>query len=222
MRICVDYREKEVIPRFRQFIEKGKSPLIEGIQVGNFPADVHTPDNLVGIERKHTDFIQSVYDKQLEKQLIELKNNFIHPYLFIEYDGIKDLITKNKGTNPKIIAGELASIMARHQVTIMFVGTLYVPFTCRVIEKFYDLKNPVKEYSPIRTRHKKAKREASSQEIKLDIISRLPGVGAKKGVHLLEHFDYSIAEITKAPVRRIMEVEGFGKKLSEKIKEVLS
>jgi len=225
MKLLVDYRETEVIPRFEKFLSSGKSPLITGIEVGkNISGDVHTPDCLVGIERKYTDYMESVYNKQLEKQLIELKQNFIHPFLFIEYEGLTDLIMKNKGTNPKVVAGSLASIMARHQVTVMFVGRLYVPFTCRVIEKFYDLKNPVKEYSPIRRGKKKApvRREASPQEVKLDIISRLPNVGAKKGTRLLEHFNYSISEIARAPTRRIMDVEGFGEKLATKIKEVLS
>jgi len=133
------------------------------------------------------------------------------------------MIIKNPQINPKSIVGEFTSIMARHQVTVMFVGDLYVPFTIRVIEKFHDGQNQVKKisYTSIRNRHHLHKRDPTPQEVKLDIISRIPKIGAKKGAELLEIFNYSIGSIANASTNDIIKVRGIGKKLARNIKEIL-
>jgi ERCC4-type nuclease len=231
MKMCVDDREHTQIPKFKEFIASKKSDIITDIEVERSPVgDAYTKDGVVGIERKAGDMVPSMYSKQLDKQLKELVDNFQHPFLFIEYDGILDMIQSNLGVNPKSLIGELTSIMARHRVTIMFTGnyersSLYVPFTVRCIEKFYDGKNKVKdiEYSPIRTGKKKviAKRNPSPQEVKLDIISRIPHIGPKKSIELLEKYHWSITEIANASIEDIMTVKGVGKVLAEHIKSVL-
>lgn len=223
MKIYVDNREKEdanndnVIEKFKKFVANGKCEFITEVETGSYKSgDVHSGDGLIGIERKRDDFLPSVWRGLLDKQLRELKDNFEHPFLFIEYDGIKDLIKNCLGVNPKVVIGELTSIMARHQVTIMFVGDLYIPFCIRTIEKFYDGKNETKHisYTPIR-------RGVTIKETKLDIISRLPKIGPKKGYRLLEHFDNSIGNISKASVEELEQIPGIGRKLAEEIKEVL-
>jgi len=215
MKICVDYREHKKIPLFEKYIPKCK--LISGIDVVNSECgDVYTTDGLIGIERKGGDYISSVYNGQLDKQLKELKDNFDYPFLFIEYDGIKDMISKNLGVNPGVVVGSVVSILARHKVSVVFVGDLYVSMVCRMVEKFYDGKTPTKniDYTPIR-------RGATVKEVKLDIISRIPKVGPIKGNHLLEKFDNSIYKISSADEKELMEIKGIGKKLAKQIKEVL-
>jgi len=228
MKIYVDTREysnsNNIPQKFKTFVASGKCQLIDEVIVGQYPtSDVHDGCSIVGIERKGEDFLSSMFDGTLDQQLIELEENFARPFLFVEYDGIKDMIIKNPNVNPKSLIGEFTSIMARHQVTVMFVGDLYVPFTVRVIEKFHDGQNQVKKisYSPIRNRHRLHKRDPTPQEVKLDIISRLPRIGAKKGAELLEAFDYSIGSIANASINDIVNVKGIGKKLASNIKEVL-
>lgn len=228
MKIYIDVRERskerDIPAKFQAFVASGKCELIDKVVVGTYlTSDVHDGCNIVGIERKGADFLISMYDGTLDKQLTELKENFAHPFLFVEYDGIKDMIIKNPHINPKSIVGKFASIMARHQITVMFVGDLYVPFTVRVIEKFHDGQNQVKKisYTPIRNRHRLYKRDSTPQEVKLDIISRIPMIGAKKGATLLEEFDYSIGKIANADIEEIMGVKGIGKLLASDIKEVL-
>ena len=225
MKIYVDSRERDKILLFKKFVSSGKCQLIDSVVVGTYDtSDVHSGDGLVGIERKGTDYMESIFNGQMDKQLKELKENFSYPLLFIEYEGLEDIITRNKGISPKKIAGSLTSIIARHHVTIMFVGNLYVPFACRTIEKFYDGKTKVKDisYSPIRQGKRPVKRTATPQEIKLDFISRLPRVGSKKGLYLLEHFDWSIGKIVEASMDELRTVEGIGEILAKEIHEVLS
>jgi len=216
MKIGIDYRERNKIPLFKDYIKK-RSKFITDIEVITAESgDVFTLDGLVGIERKAEDFLPSIYNDQLDKQLKELSDNFSYPFLFVEYEGVMDVILQNPGTNPEVIIGFLASVLGRHKVTVMFVGQFFIPFTCKVIERFYDGRTPVKEvsYSPIR-------RAPTSKEVKLDIISRLPKIGSLKGNKLLNHFDNSILNIANATEEELEEVPGIGKKLAKEIKEVL-
>lgn len=223
MKICVDYREQKKIPLFKDYIKSNKVKIINEVEIVPSQAgDVYTPDNLVGIERKHEDFLPSVYNKQLDKQLRELRNNFEYPFLFIEYEGLKDIILKNIGVNPEVIIGVIASVMARHKVTVCFVDDLYVPIVCKTIEKFYDGKSIIREqdYTPIRT-GKPLKRDYTIQELKLDVVARIPHVGAQKGLKLLNHFDWSISKIANADADDFRKVAGIGEKISQQIKDVL-
>jgi len=217
MKICVDYREHKKISKLENYVSK-KCKIITGVEVVNSASgDIYTPDGLVGIERKGDDYVSSLYNGQIDKQLKELKDNFDYPFLFIEYEGIRDMVEKNLGVNPGVIVGSIASILARHRVSIVFVGDLYISMVCKTIERFYDGKTPVKNvnYTPVR-------RKATAKEVKLDIISRIPKVGAAKGNKLLEKFDNSIGKIAQASTEDLMEIDGIGNKLANRIKEVLS
>jgi len=224
MKLCVDSRERLKIPAFRKYIQSGNSDILTDIEIVTSKAgDAYTLDLELGWERKAEDFVPSIYNGQLSKQMEELKNNFAHPYLFVEYEGIMDVIEQNPNVNPKTIIGEISSILARHKVTICFVGQFYIPIVCRVVDKFYDLNNPTKQYNPIRMGTTR-RRNASVGEVKLDIISRLPKVGAKKGNKLLEKFHLAIINNEtglEASIEELMEVNGIGKKMAENIKEIL-
>ena len=225
MKIDVDYRETAKIPYFEKFFKGNKSPYVTGMNVTNMDiGDVGTPDCIVGIERKAEDFVESMFSGRLDQQLKELSDNFEYPYLLVEYDGIPDLIMNNILVNPKSLIGEFTSILARHHVSVMFVGnyktnTLFVPFVIRMIEKHYDGKNKAKDYSPIR---KPRKRKITTKEIKLDTITRTTKIGKKKGFLLMEYFDWNINKIANASISDLMNVDGIGKKLANDIHEVLN
>jgi len=232
MEIDVDYREREQIPLFKNFIKNKKTDIITKANVAPLKvSDVCShQDGIVGIERKAGDFVPSIFNEQLDKQLKELTDNFQYAFLFIEYDGIIDIIMDNKGTSPKVIAGALTSVLARHNVSIMFTGNyenikpplephpLYIPLVVRTIEKFYDGRNTIKAsaYTPIR-------RKPTTVEIKRAMfVNVFPNLGEKKVNNLFERFDNSFAKIVNASVEDIKEVKGIGDELAKKLKEVLS
>ena len=215
--LCIDNRERDRIALFQNYIKSGKTQFIDNIETGNYQTgDYFSKDGLVGIEYKKDDFLPCVFDETIDKQLKELKDNFPHHFLFIGYKGIDDMLLQNLGTSPNIIVGKLASIVARTDTPIIFVGDLLVPFVCKVIERFYDGKTILKEtsYTPIR-------RSATTKEVRLDIISRIPNVGPKKGLKLLEAFDYSILNIAKAEIEDLKKVKGIGDSVANAIKETL-
>jgi ERCC4-type nuclease len=226
MKICIDSRERDMIEPFHKFIKAKKSNIITDYDIGTYDSgDVHSGDGLVGIERKAGDFVTSMESGRLEQQLTELKENFVFPFLFIEYDSFIAMIQDNLGYNPKALVGQLTSIAARFQISIHWTGNYrtikpplephpyFVPYTVRTIEKFYDGRTDQKKrtYTPIR-------RTASPQEVKLDIASRFPRVGRTKGLRLLEHFG-CIKNITNASKEELKQVKGIGDGLATEIYE---
>lgn len=226
MKLCIDNRERNRIMAFEIYINAGKSKAIDGVETDNYPtSDFHTPDNMVGIEYKRDDLVESIYSGLLDKQMHELKEHFQYPYLFIGYDGLSEMITENVGTNPEVLVGEIASILAREKITVMFVGDLLVPFTIKVIDRFYDGKTPVKasNYSLIRHKHMRAK--PSNEEVKRHIVSDIPRVGHSKAQKLLELYGNSLSAIGKAPIEELANLQigkkKIGDKLAKDIKDIL-
>ena len=223
MKICIDNRERLRIPLFEKHINNGNTKFINKIELDNYKvSDYHTEDNVVGIEYKKDDFVESIFSGTLDKQLKELKDNFVHPYLFVGYDGLSDMISSNLGVNPDSLIGKLSSILARHNVTTIFVGDLLVKFTCDVIEKHYDGKTPIKEISYTPIRKKFLKREPSVQEIRHAMMEQIPNIGAAKVNNLLESFDGSVIKIGQASIEDLVKVKGVGNKIASKVKEVLN
>jgi len=221
LKIDIDNRERHRIPKFKEYIKSGKPKFIKGATLLNMDTgDYGTKDCLVGIEYKKDDLTESIFNEQLDKQLKELSDRYTHAYLFIGYDGYNDMINNNLGVNPDCLIGKITSVLARNHVSVVFVGDFLVRFVIDVIEKHYDGRNKVKEYNPIRI-GRKPKVSASVTEIKLDIVSRIPRLGAKKANKLLEKFNYSLGSIVKASIEEIKEVDGIGEKLAKDIKKVL-
>jgi ERCC4-type nuclease len=225
MKLNIDNRERLRIPAFESYIKSGKSKIIDGVDLGNFFTDIHTPDLLVGIEYKKDDLMESIYSGLLDKQLKELSEHVKYPYLFVGYEGLGDTILSNIGTNPDVILGKFASIISRQKVTVMFVSDFLVPFTIKVVERFYDDKTPVKisNYSPIRNKHQK--RKPSVDEIKRHMVGDIPRVGHGRSQKLLEMYDNSLRKLGDAPLEELSNLKigknRMGEKLAERIKEIL-
>ena len=217
MKIYIDNREGEKINAFKEYIYKRKNSIIDDVRTGNYQvSDYHSGDGLIGIERKKSDYTKDVFSGKLDQQLKELKDNFEYPFLFIDYPSLSDLISESLGVSPQIIIGSLISILARHKVTVMFVGGMFVPFTVRLFEKFYDGKTKPKEmnYIPIR-------RKSTSSEIKRAMLENVfPGLGKTKVNALFDHFNGSFKDIVNADTQELMKVKGISSTLASKMVEV--
>jgi len=66
------------------------------------------------------------------------------------------------------------------------------------------------------------KKEKTLNDIKLDIVTRIPGIGNKTGRLLLKEFStiQNLSSVTKEEIQK-KKIEGVGPKLSERIEEVL-
>jgi len=223
MKIYIDSREQEKIPKVISYWEKNKSkfPHIDLIEVKTLAtSDICTSCGLVGVERKSsTDFISSICSGKLKQQLHELKQNFKHCILLVEdYDGIMDCIEKTSQIHPNVIIGATASAFAHSQVPICYVGGFYVPIVLTIIEKFFDGREYTnKEYTPLRP-------TATKKDFQRYIIKGLPNIGGTEGEELLQHYDYSIYKLVRGAVENnddLLNVKGIGEKRAKNIKKVL-
>jgi ERCC4-type nuclease len=226
MKLCIDNRERDRIPKFQIYIDAGKSKTLDGVELDNYgTSDFHTPDNLIGIEYKKDDFLKSMYEGLLDKQVHELKEHFQYPFLFIGYDGFEEMFRENPTANPEAIIGELASIVAREKVMYLFVGDLLVPITVKIIDRFYDGKTPVKVSNYLSMRNKLTKAKPSNDEVKRHIVGDIPRVGHGKAQQLLQRYNNSLRQLGDAPLDELANLQIGQKKLGEKlaiaIKEIL-
>lgn len=221
MKIKIDTQERLKIPSVKKYIDlmlsKNKLKFVKGYTVEKLESgDYVTPDGYIGVERKYEDLIESVYSKRLKKQLKELRENFKHPFLFIEYDSI-DQICESFNVSQKQIIGLIASCNVKSNVPVVFCGKYFAPTLIKFVEKAYEGKEKrfQKEYIPTR-------RRTTKKEFKIHMVASVPGVDLELAKRLLNHFDNSVPRIMEASVEELMEVEGIGQKKSEKIKEVFS
>jgi Fanconi anemia group M protein len=165
----------------------------------------------VVIERKSVnDFIQSITDKRLFKQLKEMKDNFEKPILIIE--GAESLY----GTlQPNIIRGALAAITV--DMSIPIIWTKDIAETAGIIY-WIARREQLMEKREIVLRNKKVPK--SIEEKQEYLISSLPDVSVVRAKALLKHFK-SPANVFNASEEELRKVKGIGKGIAKKIKKVV-
>jgi len=222
MKVYIDSREQDKINTIKSYWmeNRKKFPYIDSIEVKLLATgDITTSDGLVGVERKSkADFIASICEGKLKKQLYELNQNYRFAFLLVEdYEGIMDCIIKNPQIHPNVIKGVTTSSVSRNRVPLYYVGNFYNSFVLEMINKFYDgsIEKYAQEYTPIR-------RAVTKKEEKLNIIIGINNIGRTEGEKLLQSFGDSIFNISIASIKELTAVERIGKKKAEHIKEILN
>lgn len=165
-------------------------------------------------ERKTTDdFLQSIVDGRLFKQLNDMKKNYSHPILIIEGETI---FNENRKINPNAIRGALASITIDLSLPIIWTkNQLETAEMLYIIAKREQIQ--LKKSISIRTKRK----FKSMNQMQEFLVSGLPLISYEKAKKLLKHFG-SPEKIFSASEEELQKVEGIGKKLAKKIKEVMT
>ena len=119
-KIIADQRERNS-GIIKELVKKDLEVDIKQLMIADYVIQTKNNDGdtiEVGIERKtQNDFINSIIDKRILKQLIVLKENFSVPLLIIE--GNKNIYNLRK-FHPNAIRGMLASIALDYQIPIIF------------------------------------------------------------------------------------------------------
>ena len=167
----------------------------------------------VGVERKTTeDFLQSIIDKRLLEQILNLRQNYTRPILIIEGRGIYS----KRGVHPNAVRGALASITVDFGIPIIF--TENEKDTAGMLMAI--VKREQKEgTNEIQIRGDK--RTLSTKEQQESIIAGLPNVNIVLARRLLNEFG-SVDKIFSANVNELMMVQGVGKKIALDIRKVIT
>jgi len=211
MRIIIDHRER------KSFVIEELIALGVKCEVKHLPLADYIISKDLGIERKTvTDFVGSMINKRMIKQLVDLKANYKKPLLLIEGLSEEDLYSPSShpNINKNAIKGMLLSIVLDIGVPIIFTDDykdtasyLYLLLKREgSAPKGYGLAVSRKAYSL-----------SDQQQI---FIEGFPSVGPGLSKGLLKHFK-SVGAIINASVKDLREVPKVGKKKAEILRKII-
>ncbi|OGT97082.1 MAG: hypothetical protein A2298_01925 [Gammaproteobacteria bacterium RIFOXYB2_FULL_38_6] len=203
--IFVDDRERQS-QIVSKFLEKNMP-----VQIKRLPFGDICIDGKLWIERKTAaDFVQSIADTRLFKQIQKLASSDKKSILIIEGD--KKIIEEKM--SHEAMQGAFISI------SIFFgIPILYASCTDETVQLILYLKNQLERISVGgATKHGRKPKRLSNK--KLYVIQSLPDIGYHKAKKLLETFG-SVEAITRAKYHELMQVVGIGETIARKIREVL-
>jgi len=205
LRITVDYREKA----------SGIIDLLtaEGIhvEVGKIPYGDYIVNDSLTVERKTgRDFLVSIVDGRLFKQLSGLKKYCKNPVFLIEGNPYRTDLQ----FDPTAIRGALVSTQTIWHVPVLYSRSKadtrdLLLMIGRQDETFTDTVPLRGGYRPKRLKNRQ-----------LYILQGLPGVGPLLARRLMEHFG-TVSRVMGATEAELMEIEGLGSHSANKIREVL-
>jgi len=207
VKIIVDHRE------FRSNVVKNLA--VKGISVE--PQQLDTGDYVlstrIGVERKEVDdFLESMINGKLFKQLSQLRDAYSRPILILEGE---NLLTK-RNINHNAIFGSLASISVDFGIPVLTTkNSAETADLLHVIAK----REQREDKKDVAIRGEKT--QMSMKERQQFLVEGLPNVSAVIAKRLLSHFG-SIKDIANATEEELMQVNGVGKSISLEIIKLLN
>lgn len=169
----------------------------------------------VGIERKTVpDFLGSIMNQRLFRQLEELSASFENPVLIIE--GNPELLWHESSMHPNAIRGALASITVDYRVPIIW--TRNSRETAAQIH-WIAHREQKKNRNGVSIRGEKKPMDTSRQQE--FVVAGLPFVNSTLSRRLLEHFG-SVKRIFNAKPDKLMRIDKIGEKKAKQIFELLN
>jgi Fanconi anemia group M protein len=207
--VFVDHRE-EASNVSRHLAELGSRVLVKQLKVGDYIAS-----DRIGIERKQVkDFLASLMDQRLFKQIEGLSQSFESPLLIIE--GSPELLYLERNIHPNAIRGALASITLDFKVPILYTQN---PKESAAQIYWIAYREQVKKGRPLQIRaSRKCVTENQLQEY---VVSGLPKVNSKLSKRLLEKFG-SVRKIFSAKPEKLMKVDGIGEKKAKELWKLMN
>jgi len=207
VKIIVDYRE------YRSNVVRNLS--LKGISIEPQQLDIgdYILSSRIGVERKNVDdFLESLIDGKLFKQITQLRDTYSRPILILEGE---NLLTK-RNISHNAIFGSLASITVDYGIPILTTkDSLETANLLNVIAR----REQREEKKSVAVRGEKP--QMSVKERQQFLIEGLPNVSAVIAKRLLLHFG-SIKDIANATEEELMEIRGIGKNIASDIIKLLN
>jgi len=170
----------------------------------------------VGIERKTIDdFKQTLFKHRLWNQMSKLKEVYENPILCITGRYPFPSSVKLLAIVKALMAAKFTVIKSFGIPILEFENDYH--FVIGLVQAYFKSSNKRPTFRPIDSKH----RSASIEEIRYDIITRLPGVGQKLGTKILDECGNIEILCTKTEVE-LKAYKGISSNRAKKIKEILS
>jgi len=208
--IISDSRESKCI----QLLKSKKSNVkVEFLECG----DYLLPDGYAIERKKGKDFVASIMDKRIYKQLNNLVQ-YDNPMIAIITDNIwRDFYFSKSKYIHSVYHGTLTTIVAKYPKVKILQFECDEDFVDFIVSLDKKLCDDEKHERPTPMMRK----ATSSQEIKENCLTAIPGVGIKMSKKLLKKFG-SINNISKTKVDDLLEIEKLGKVVASRILEMLN
>ncbi len=159
----------------------------------------------VGVERKsERDFAESLKDGRLMDQARELAREFERPVLIVEGNPRREV-------EPESVDGALAALAVDFGLTV-----LQSSGPGETAELLYRMARRVaRDERPAQPR-----RRRDVEDLRVEMLSCIPGVGPELARRLLERFG-SVGRVVTAEVSELKRVEGIGERRARKIRRFL-
>lgn len=209
IKIVVDHRETKNHV-FTHLKDTDSELVCEQLKTGDFICS----DRVV-IERKTvSDFVQSMIDGRIFRQVAEMKECFEKPVLIVEGD--IERMFSDRDVHPNAIRGALAAIAIDHHVPIIWTSDAR-----ETAEQIYWIarreQSGEKRTVAVRS-HEKKKTTSGHQEF---LVAGLPDINTKLGRNLLKKFK-TPRRVFSADRKKLMKVDGIGEVKANKIWELLN
>ncbi|MEM0485372.1 MAG: ERCC4 domain-containing protein [Thermoplasmata archaeon] len=211
--IVVDDREKESVV-VRQLQKMGVELSFQHLEIGDYILGD------VVIERKEVnDYVSSLIDGRLQKQLYHL--SYHYPYSILIVEGYVEEVLLHRKIHRSAYLSSLASAIYKRapegQMGVVSVLTFPTPFDTSLF--LYHLHKKIEE-GGVRLPVIVKKKGSLMKERVVNIVCSLPGISEVKAKRLLQKFK-SVHRIVNASVKELMEVDGIGEKTAKEIYEVV-
>jgi len=213
MQVLLDYRERNSGIK-KELIKQGLEVIEQQLVSADFVIKTKTLDGkilTIGIEKKTiNDFLNSIIDKRIISQLMEMKRHFDLSLLIIE--GTEN-IYEIRNFHPNSIRGIMASIAIDFQIPMLQTRNHrdtanLLAVIARRLEKPRSLPNLLKKRKPLTLKQQ--------QEF---IVESLPGIGPQISKRLLEKFK-TIEKLINASEKELIEVDKIGKIKAKHLKKL--
>jgi len=200
---------REVNSRIIHILKKFCDVREKQLAVGDY-----LPGGDVCVERKSSsDFVQSIIDQRLFKQLDAMKHSYTKPVLIVEGPNVLDC---RQNVHPNALRGALSSIALDYTIPIIWTETqMDTAHQILAIAK----REQAKKGSTISIRPRKKAR--SIEEMQEFLVCGIPKISTQKAQALLKHFK-TPENIFTATEAELGEAEGIGKELARQIRSLLT
>jgi Fanconi anemia group M protein len=206
--VFADTREKDS-PVIQLLQELNCQVLFKQLEVGDY-----IPAKDIAIERKTvSDFLSSIVDGRLPKQLMSLTESYERPIVLVEGD-VNELF-ESRNIHRNAVIGMLTSIALNYRVPLLFTDSaretaqyIYVIAKREQLGKGADLRLRI------------GRKGLTLAEQQRFVVESLPLIGPMTAKNLLQHFG-SIKAIFNAEEKELQQVDNLGKEKAKRVKRLL-
>lgn len=184
------------------------------LRVEKLPVADYLLSKRVAVERKTTDdFLSSIVDGRLFRQMEELKQNFKLPIIILEGN---TLFNNERKIHPNATRGALASVSLDYGIPIIRTDSSLE--TAEMLISIAKREQLDRKKSVAMRGRKKAKSMNHRQEL---LLAGLPQINTQTARKLLKHFG-SLERVFTATEEELRKVDGIGPKTAKVIRLILT